>query len=473
MSHNKVSFLRQGATAAFDNTLLELRLVNCSLASFQAELSMFNALTNSLDFSQTSVRYWPSALSSLTRLQYLDMSHNKVSFLRQGATAAFDNTLLELRLVNCSLASFQAELSMFNALTLLDLSDNAIKDIPTGSLNAVATTLTSFKLVRGNLAYLPATLTDLKALQLLDLSDNAIKDIPAGSLKAVAATLTSFKLVRGNLAYLPAALTDLKALQEVDLSENPMVSTNNDVLGVGSSPLLANSAHTLRTLRLASCGLVAVPRALLGLDALQELDLSDNGIVTLNNYQFDSMVNLEKLYLRGNPISTVPYKTFSGLTSLSMLDMSGGRLTYAPSSALGEMPALSQLDLSKNRISVLLDNTFPKSPSLTTVDLSYNTITNISDMAFQGATALQTLKMNDCSLTSIPRSLRLAYGLRSVYLDNNPIPCNCQSMGWIKTWKLSAGLIPHLFGQCFNGASLSIDLYISTMLGGCDVPIGR
>ncbi|GFR67446.1 leucine-rich repeat-containing protein 15 [Elysia marginata] len=352
------------------------------------------------------------------------MSHNKVSFLRQGATAAFDNTLLELRMVNCSLATFQAELSMFNALTLLDLSDNSIQEIP------------------------------------------------AGALKAVASTLTSFRLVKGKLVYLPEALRDLTALQDLDLSENPMVSTYNDALGTGTSPLLTGSAHTLRSLRLASCGLVAVPLAVSALDALKVLDLTGNDIVTLNNYQFSSLVNLELLYLKDNPLSTVPYKTFSGLSSLTMLDMSGCRLTYTPSSTLGEMPALTQLNLSSNRISVLLDNAFPKSPSLRTVDISYNNISKVTDLAFQGATAIQTLNMKSCSLTNIPRSLRLAYGLRNVYLDDNQIPCTCQSMGWIKTWKLSAGLIPQLFGKCSNDDSLAFNAYISTKLTGCDVGVG-
>ncbi|GFO37009.1 leucine-rich repeat-containing G-protein coupled receptor 5 [Plakobranchus ocellatus] len=353
------------------------------------------------------------------------MTSNTVSFLRDGATAAFDNTLLELRLVNCSLASWQTELGKLSALTLLDLSHNAIQHIP------------------------------------------------AGALRGVASTLKAFTLVRGKLTYLPEALADLTALQDLDLRENAMMSTHDDVLGIGSSNLLSGSANSLRFLKLASCGLVAVPRAVQGLTAIQVLDLSDNRIVTLNNYQFSSMSGLEELYLTGNPLSVVPYKTFAGLMSLTTLDMSNCRLTYIPSSALGEMPALSQLDLSKNRITVLLDNSFPTSPSLTTVDLSDNTITNFTDMAFNGAIGINTLKMNGCSLTFIPRSLRLAYALRSVHLENNQIQCSCQTLGWIKTWKKASGLIPHMFGTCANNAGLSIDTYVSSLVGACEDIVGR
>uniref|UniRef100_A0A2C9KW19 LRRCT domain-containing protein n=1 Tax=Biomphalaria glabrata TaxID=6526 RepID=A0A2C9KW19_BIOGL len=382
----------------------------------------------SFSFGGTKIRYWPTALNHLVRLKALDMSHNVVTFMREGAVSAFADTLQELRLVNASLSPFQAELSKLKALTLLDLSYNSIVDIPPGALT--------------NMSF----------------------------------TLKKLTMSHAHLSYLPEALYELNVLEELDLSFNPMQSTNADIIGTSDNSLLRNSAATLRFVNLSSCGLNAIPRAVVNLDQLEVLDLSRNRIVVLNNHQFSSLPHLRTLLLNDNPLMSIPCP----LVLNKMMEKSINSLLFGVTAVQTKLwridggekahflfhtlySCILQLDLSSNQITRIPDVAFPGAPKLSAVDLSNNSLVYIFDYAFTDAHSVRTLRLSRCSLTRLPSSLSQADGLRTVFVDGNPIPCDCD-LSWILTWQRQSGIIPNIVGRCADHPTMTISTYVSTRL---------
>ncbi|KAH9499272.1 hypothetical protein Btru_003576 [Bulinus truncatus] len=446
LSHNPLTYLDNFAFRGMEDYLLELNLEDVHITSIPlsiAELKNLRTLniqnnpivglsptiTSNIgqslinfSFGRTKIRYWPTALNNLVNLQTLDMSHNLVTYMRDGAVTAFSNTLRELHLANASLSTFQKELSYLKVLTLLDLSYN-------------------------NIAYIPPT-----------------------ALVNVSLTLTKLLMQHNHLTYIPDALYHLMVLEELDVSFNTMLSTNADIIGTSSSSLLENSASTLRLVNLSFCGLNAVPRAITSLRALEVLDLSGNKIVALVNHQFISLPQLKTLFLNDNPLMSIPYLSFSGLTSLSQLNLARCRLSYIPSSSIQEINSLATLDLSSNQITRIIDIAFPGAGNLTTVDLSNNTLMYIFDLAFYETHSMRTLRLSRCSLTKLPISISQADGLRTVFVDGNPIPCDCD-LSWILNWQRQAGIIPSIVGRCADNPTMAIGTYVSSKLSNeCAAP---
>ncbi|CAL1529252.1 unnamed protein product [Lymnaea stagnalis] len=446
LSHNPITSFDTTAFLGLEDSILELNLEDTHLTSFPASiaglknLQTLNIQSNpipgiqsastaiigqsllSFSLGRTGIRYWPSALNNLVRLQTLDLSNNIVSFLRDGAVQAFANTLTELRLINSSLTTFQTEFSK------------------------------------------------LTNLWLLDLSANRISSLPDGALKNMSGTLRKFSMSSAQLQYIPDALEDLTVLEELDLSNNPMESNYNDILNTGTSYTFSKSSATLRIINLSYCRLMALPRAITNLTSLEELDLSGNKIVSLYDNLFVSLTQLKKLMLNDNPLSRIPYKSFSGLISLTNLNLARCYLSYIPSSSIPEIHELNTLDLSNNQITSILDFAFPGANKLTAVDLSDNSIQIVQADAFNSAHSMKILKMSRCSLTNLPKPLSKADGLRTVYVDQNPIPCTCD-LSWIMGWQAQSGLIPNIVGRCDNDPNMSLGTFVNSKLRDCDSPV--
>ena len=98
------------------------------LNAFTPLLFVFHIMECSLRLSGTLVRYWPDALDSLVHLEELDVSNNKVSFVRAGGMMAFAGSLRVLRLVNSSFSSFPGAIGDLKTLQVR-IVFNLIKNI--------------------------------------------------------------------------------------------------------------------------------------------------------------------------------------------------------------------------------------------------------------------------------------------------------------------------------------------------------
>ena len=271
-----------------------------------------------------------SILQSFAELKILDLSDNEIADLRplMGLSKLEklnidDNLVSDLRpLIGLPLLSkLEAENNLIQEttsvgsiekLTDLDLHGNPIRDYSgLGRLQALKILdLTNTGITDADLA----ELYGLKGAVSIDLRDNTgLSDKAIGALKSalpgcgiatselVYEINLSGHLVRSDevkLAFPKGEITDLSGLakmthlEELDLSDNQIVSLY---------PFeITPSRTTIRKLNLAN-NLITDVQSLYALSGIEELDLSGNQIVLLTNLR--KLTTLKRLCLTGNPIT--------------------------------------------------------------------------------------------------------------------------------------------------------------------------
>ncbi|NXX21119.1 GP1BA protein, partial [Podargus strigoides] len=144
-------------------------------------------------------------------------------------------------------------------------------------------------------------------------------------------------------AFLPFA-----QLQDLDLSDNGLVALH-------TGPVLSS----LKELILSQNALGALP-TLQGLPALTHLAVAHNSLATLAPRAFLTVPRLENLDLRGNRLRTLPQDTFAGLRALKDLDLSDNLLEELRKELLQDLQKLETLWLSGNRLQTLPTGFFPE-----------------------------------------------------------------------------------------------------------------
>ncbi|XP_021234491.1 platelet glycoprotein Ib alpha chain-like [Numida meleagris] len=199
---------------------------------------------------------------------------------------------------------------------------------------------------------------------------NKVKDIvevncTGQNLSAVPAGLpkdTGILLLNANslLSVSTAAFQPLPALQDLDLSDNGLRAVDTE------TPL-----PSLKELLLSRNALEALP-ALRGLPALTRLALAHNKLQALAPAAFHAVPQLQDLDLQGNGLRTLPEDAFAELRALKDLDLSDNTLEELPGGLLRDLEALETLWLSGNRLRALPSGFFPEGHLFAYVFLTEN-----------------------------------------------------------------------------------------------------
>ena len=231
-------------------------------------------------------------------------------------------------------------------------------------------------------------LSDIAGLTAVNLSRNAKIDLNTVKEQPLS-TLNTISLSGCSLTDISAfAEADLPSLAYLDLSKNklkaadlaPLASLTSlqvlildgNALGKNADLSFLSGLPNLRLLSLAKTGYTNVA-ALSQLHGLISLDISDNGITTLD-------------YDVEGGVSTLPYE----LPYLMSLNVSGNKLTALPDFAPQYMRCITQLDISGNNLADL--TAFSGAVGLTDLNASANKITDVSPIA--GLTRLKTLDLS-------------------------------------------------------------------------------
>uniref|UniRef100_A0A3Q0SNK9 Ig-like domain-containing protein n=1 Tax=Amphilophus citrinellus TaxID=61819 RepID=A0A3Q0SNK9_AMPCI len=121
------------------------------------------------------------------------------------------------------------------------------------------------------------------------------------------------------------------------------------------------------------------------------LDLSKNRLRWVQTGDLAPYPRLEEVDLSENLIATLEPNAFSTLQSLKVLKLRGNQLKLVPMGAFAKLGNLTSLDLSENKMVILLDYTFQDLRSLKHLELQ----------AFSGLLGLEDLTIARCNLTSI------------------------------------------------------------------------
>ncbi|NWR71311.1 MFHA1 protein, partial [Centropus unirufus] len=239
-----------------------------------------------------------------------------------------------------------AALRHLGRLAELDLSHNRLRGLGDGAALAALRGLRKLSLSHNELGAegpgLPARIAELGRLEELDLSFNRLRLLPEGLGRL--RQLRALDVDHNLLPCFPAPLLELPALEELDCSGNRQL---------GSLPEGIAALRRLKILWLSGTGLAALPEGLCQLGALESLMLDGNRLRALPA-GFGSLQRLKMLNLSSNLLGEFPAAILA-LPSLEELYLSRNQLTLLPPH-LCQLHQLRTLWLDNNRIRYLPDS---------------------------------------------------------------------------------------------------------------------
>jgi len=140
------------------------------------------------------------------------------------------------------------------------------------------------------------------------------------------------------------------------------------------------------------------------------------------------MISLKTLSLRINKIDHLYSDVFSGLVDIEYIDLTRNKLQYLHSDTFLGLPKIKYLYLSLNPgLQIPTDRNFINSPSLSLLDISYCNVSSVSVETFANVSAMQWLTLSHNNLRTVNINiLRALPKLTTLYLDGNPLQCDCQ-----------------------------------------------
>ncbi|KAL3238885.1 hypothetical protein MRX96_021905 [Rhipicephalus microplus] len=233
-------------------------------------------------------------------------------------------------------------------------------------------------------------------LDTLSLARNVISQLPQRMFqRKKRVTVRHFIVADNYLRYLPPNLFRALAPRHVSFSVNHLESLP-EALFQGLDDVIVH-------LDLAHNKVSGFPRAIAKLRRLKTLNLRDNQISELDEYDlFSCRVSLRVLDISSNDFDTIPHVALKFLSRLELLNMADNGLTSIENRDFKHgLDGLLSLDLSGNRISHIERHAFEALSKLESLSLAYNPITTInSDWFPKGCPHLKAIDVSGTRLES-------------------------------------------------------------------------
>ncbi|XP_078697804.1 uncharacterized protein LOC144925599 [Branchiostoma floridae x Branchiostoma belcheri] len=352
-------------------------------------------------FNNNIVDLEEEAFARLPLLRSVDLSSNKLTSL-SGPIFQGSGKLTKLYFQNNYIVTLDNHVFMdIPNIEELDLSKNVIETIDVGAFYALQhlsiVNLSNNKITKiDNIFYslpklhtiylyankisviLNTTFVALPALSTLNLEDNAIIAVEGGSFQ------------------------DLGNLRSLSLNSNQI------------SQISLTGLHSVIELYIGSNKLHQFPSNLGGADHLQTLDLSDNPIQEpLGRGQFSAFPRLSKLFLSNisylKSVGTFEPTVLCGLDFLDTLDLSyNGLIDIAPFECT---PTITDLRLSYNNLTFIASSLFHSLTELVSIGLSSNQLSYMDPDTFLG---LDKLVSFDLTLNNFTNMAHVAPALANL-----------------------------------------------------------
>jgi len=230
------------------------------------------------------------------------------------------------------------ELAFHNSTQLqsLDLSGNALETLSERTMEGLLR-LEYLDLHDNQLSSLPETIFDpsrIRVVERINLSGNRFNEIPIRVLQRQSTSLLSLKIARNRMVEV-FTQDIVNNVKELDLSENPL--SESAVRGI------LGEAKILRSLNLARTGIKTIPR--LETPFLKYLNLSGNAIADIKPITLERTTMLESLDVSRNRLTdfTNLISTFKILPVLQNLDISDNEVKTVNESSFDGLSALRSL----------------------------------------------------------------------------------------------------------------------------------
>ena len=202
-------------------------------------------------------------------------------------------------------------------------------------------TIKSLSIEEANLIRIPEEIEHLSYLEELHINRNTYSfgDELLGehTFTGLNATLKTLSLSFENLTEIPETLKYLKHLQNLSFEGNDL-----EFLTEHSMEILSHT--NISYLSFKHCQLKRIPSSIPLVEGLNELDLSFNRLVTIENRDLQNMANLEVLRLNDNPLKYIADGEMIGLYSLYYLNLTNTLLINVPK-AIHNLISLEILDI--------------------------------------------------------------------------------------------------------------------------------
>ena len=364
---------------------------NCPLSSLELQTVGLEALS-------------PYLFSNLTQLDQLSLSSNSIVTIEPD----FFEGMQDLRILKLQSNNIQ-HINTYNQtwnikLQELNLYNNLLTEISHSAFLGLKD-LTLLDLSRNKrLTFLEFTaFTGLDSIQKIVLSECNIHHL---LLETPSLTSLTLNYITERDAYWAPkeSLKHLRSLIYLNL-----VATHFSVFDLWSwNVSLFDGMDNLTSLYLSrntdfgsySSGLV--PAAFQNLTTLQNLNLDDCDIRSLNSHLFDDLVSLHTLSLKGNRIQQLRYDMLTELRQLTRIELDRNLLSYLDETIFSNNLRLKYLSLADNKLTRFNQSTFkPIEKSLSSLDISKNPILCNCDLKW----LLEWQRRSLINLTEQPRTI--------------------------------------------------------------------
>jgi Leucine-rich repeat (LRR) protein len=253
----------------------------------------------------------------------------------------------------------------------------------------------------------PNTFQNATKLTKLWFSSNGFTNLNASSF-AGATALQELRVSEYNFTVNPNTFKGLPALKYVEFY---------GVMLTIDQTLFADSSK-LKTLVLQLCSIKSID--LRSLTSLEELNLSHNGLSSLNKNLLQNNSKLTAIDFSNNQLSALDDGFFKNNPNLLSIYLYYNQLENITDALFANTPLLQTLHLSGNKIKSLSSTVFQKLPNLRALYLSYNLLTSLPKNLFSNNTGLRALILDSNKLNAIyQNTFSNLKSLEFLYLKNN------------------------------------------------------
>ncbi|XP_015593421.1 chaoptin isoform X2 [Cephus cinctus] len=388
-SENAISSIENDAFSEVGHSLLTLK-ISYGLARSISELPSgpLKSLTNlqHLDFSNNKIQAMPdTCFHFLKRIRRIELQDNEIESIRKGTFQGdIHSSLEEIDLSFNQVKNLQAHTFVdLSLLTIINLGDNAIARIERRAFMNM-NRLKYINLRGNNIKDITdEAFQNLPYLEFLDLAYNDLNEFDFMSFDQVG-TLSSFK-VNASYNKIPKLWINVTTFPPpTNVGGN--LQSNIKVLDLSHNNISDIMKYYFKPVEF----------------SLTHLYLSHNEIGNVTQGVFGNLHHLQWLDLSYNDLVEVEFDCFRNTKDLQVLLLSWNELLDIPAEALRPLKKLRILDLSHNKLRTLSDNMFTDS-GIESLDLSHNQFMRlpIKMMSLSAASTLSILDMSWNALSGV------------------------------------------------------------------------
>ena len=444
-SNNKIKFFPMKLVDCC--SLVEVNLQNNLIESLPDNWKLKNL--EILNLSGNKINKFSITKGDLCKLKRLDISNNNISLIAGEMDSLTDLEFLGLsknKLVNIDSNIFKP----LKNLKLLDLKENRLLEFSSfpisikidsvflayNQLTSVqgfenSPNLTILDIKNNKITTLHRSIYTLKKLKTLDLMNNDLTDIPSeigfltqlvriniegNPLKCIRSTIKS-----GGTEALKKYLRE-RNVHEGDTKK--MVEEFEKVLPIDVyDQYIKDFLISGKELSVLSQGIKEIPDKFCKLNLIL-LDLSKNEICDINK-NLENLKDLVKLRLNNNKLENFPSQILINFTNLEELELRGNKLSsifegIPPDQGNRFFPRLKSVDLTQNRLEKI-PNILTYIPTLRMLAIAYNKISDMNVLLDDNMVNLEILDISNNKLEIISEEIIKLRKLEHFNVENNSI----------------------------------------------------